>query len=808
MSLRGQYTVYGTVQTAEGTPVPLADVYEKTTGRLNSTDENGSFAITDLPAGTYQILIYSFEYNTYEQTVVLADTDKQLNIQLKALSSSLSAVEIRARRKEIFSLKRLNSIEGTAIYEGKKSEVVLLDQVVGNLAANNPRQIYAQVAGLNIYENNDAGLQLNIGGRGLDPNRTANFNTRQNGYDISADVLGYPESYYTPTAEALTEIQVVRGAASLQYGTQFGGLVNFKIKKPAPSKKVAITLSSSYGSYGQLTTFTDIGGTIGKFSYYGYYNYKTGDGYRPNSGFNSHNAYAYLRYDLSAKSWLSIETTYLDYLAQQPGGLTDTQFESDPTQSNRERNWFSVDWRLYNLQFNHQFGKQTKFNLSVFALDASRNAIGFRGNPKLLNTNPILELDEQRSDGSYINARDIISGTFKNWGAESRIIHTYNLGKQKATLLLGAKIYKSANTSVQGPGSTLSDADFEIQSDIFPDYPNQSEFEFPNFNMSLFGEHIFRIAKNFSLTPGFRIEHIKTQSIGTYRLLRYDAAGNEIYREDLSDDQQLSRTFALLGLGASYKIRKDIELYGNLSQNYRSVTFADIRTVSPTFIIDPDISDEKGFTADVGLRGRVGNQFNYDAGFFGLLYDNRIGIILDDRANRVRKNIGTAFIYGLESYGEWNVTKSIDPEITDRTVSIFSNISVTGSRYTSSEENNIEGKKVEFIPLLNLKAGLKVGYKDFLMSVQWTKLTEQYTDAENSERPAPGDSREGIVGTIPGYQILDISGSYTIKSLTLNCGITNVLNSAYYTRRATGYPGPGIIPSDGRAFYIGASIKI
>jgi Fe(3+) dicitrate transport protein len=72
---------------------------------------------------------------------------------------------------------------------------------------------------------------LHYGGRGLDPNRTSNFNTRQNGYDISADVLGYPESYYA-TPEALEEIQVIRGAASLQYGTQFGGLVNFKIKSP------------------------------------------------------------------------------------------------------------------------------------------------------------------------------------------------------------------------------------------------------------------------------------------------------------------------------------------------------------------------------------------------------------------------------------------------------------------------------------------------------------------------------------------------------------------------------------------------
>jgi Fe(3+) dicitrate transport protein len=51
-------------------------------------------------------------------------------------------------------------------------------------------------------------LQLSIGGRGLDPNRTSNFNTRQNGYDISADVLGYPESYYATPTEALEEIQL------------------------------------------------------------------------------------------------------------------------------------------------------------------------------------------------------------------------------------------------------------------------------------------------------------------------------------------------------------------------------------------------------------------------------------------------------------------------------------------------------------------------------------------------------------------------------------------------------------------------
>ena len=73
----------------------------------------------------------------------------------------------------------------------------MIDELYSNLSLNTSRQIFSQVSGLNIYQNDDAGLQLNVGGRGLDPNRTSNFITRQNSYDISADVLGYPESYYT-----------------------------------------------------------------------------------------------------------------------------------------------------------------------------------------------------------------------------------------------------------------------------------------------------------------------------------------------------------------------------------------------------------------------------------------------------------------------------------------------------------------------------------------------------------------------------------------------------------------------------------
>ena len=65
---------------------------------------------------------------------------------------------------------------------------------------------------------------------GLSPNRSWDFNVRQNGYDISADPYGYPEAYYNPQLQAVQRIEIVRGHGALQYGPQFGGMVNYILR--------------------------------------------------------------------------------------------------------------------------------------------------------------------------------------------------------------------------------------------------------------------------------------------------------------------------------------------------------------------------------------------------------------------------------------------------------------------------------------------------------------------------------------------------------------------------------------------------
>ncbi|WP_136480634.1 TonB-dependent receptor domain-containing protein [Cognatitamlana onchidii] len=808
VTLYAQHTIKGVVVFSEdNTPVAEVNIYDKVLGLITTTDANGQFEFSTSKE-SLTLVFFSFEYEVRE-IVVQSSKDNNLNIVLEDLTTQLSEVEVTARRQKLFELQRLKDIEGTAIYAGKKTEVVLVEQSMANLASNNARQIYSQVAGLNIYQNDDAGLQLNIGGRGLDPNRTSNFNTRQNGYDISADVLGYPESYYTPASEGIEQIQIIRGAASLQYGTQFGGLINFKMKSPNPNKPIELISRNTLGSFGLYTNFTSLSGTKDKFSYYTFFNSKKGDGFRPNSEFESKNVFAHLGYQFSEKTKLEGELTYLNYLAQQAGGLTDTMFNQDPLQSNRTRNWFEVNWLLYNLKLKHEFSEKTNFTFNFFGLDASRKAVGFRGDPYPtgLNKNPITTEDIQNSDGTFFYNRDVIVGDFKNWGAEARLLTKYNFINQESALLVGAKYYHANNASLQGAGSKGTDANFTIFNNDFPEYPNESDFKYPNRNLAVFGENIFRFSNTFSVTPGFRLEHIRTESDGMYYQKNYDNANNLISSEAFEDNRIFDRTFVLLGVGTSYKPNEYLELYGNVSQNYRSVTFSDIRTVSPTFIIDPEITDEEGFTIDVGLRGRYKRAFSYDVGVFTVQYNGRIGNILDDRANWVRTNAGDAIIYGVESFVDWNVIDLLQAS-SNYKLNLGLNLAYIDSEYTNSKVNGVKGNKVEFIPEVNLKTTLHFGYKNLLGSIQYTYLSEQFTDAFNSRKDIPGGLREGIVGEIPEYNIVDISISYSYKIFKLEAGINNLLDTSYFTRRATGYPGPGIIPSAPRNWYTTLQIKI
>ncbi len=325
------------------------------------------------------------------------------------------------------------------------------------------------------------------------------------------------------------------------------------------------------------------------------------------------------------------------------------------------------------------------------------------------------------------------------------------------------------------------------------------------------------MSDKWSITPGIRAEYIKTQSIGFYKERVFDFAGNIITETKNEENLERPRSFILGGIGISYKPifgknnekynKNELEIYANFSQNYRSVTFSDLRIQNPNLIISPDIKDESGFNADLGFRGKINTLLQFDVSLFYLNYNDRIsqverpGVAPTFNSFRFRGNIAQAKIYGIESLLEFNIGQLgnnwISTILPKSYLGLYLNTSILKSRYTNSEETAVLGRQVELVPPVTLRTGLQFGYKDFKLSYQYSYTKEHFTDATNVVRSATA-----VSGIIPSYEVMDLSMSYSYKWLKIEGSINNLTNNSYFTRRADGYPGPGIIPADGRAFFL------
>ena len=776
-------TVYGVVRSAaDDEPVPQAEVYLNDTEIFATTAPDGSYRLNEVPRGEYLLIVVASGHKPFTQPVRVDQPAHRVAIELDTSNYATETIEVLTAQG--LRVRHLRPVEGTNIYASKKSEVVKPQQLAANLAANNPRQIYYGVAGLNIWESDGIGLQLGIGARGLNPNRSSNFNVRQNGYDIAADALGYPESYYTPPAEALEEIQVVRGAAGLQYGTQFGGLVNFKFRRGPLDKKIALQQRLSAGSFGFFNSFTSLGGTVGKLNYYSFYQYRHSDGWRPNSQIDQHTGYLGLRWMKSRQLQLGLEYTHMQYLAQQPGGLTDALFEADPRQSIRPRNFFRVKWNLLAATLDYRPTPLTRVNAKVFGLLGGRDALG------------ILSQINRADPGGI---RDLMMDDFRNGGAELRAAQFYDLLGNTMTLSGGLRLYEGFTTKRQGKGPANDRPEFTY---LNPENPANSSFDFPSRNLAFFAENLFRLTPQWSLTPGFRLEYIDTQSEGYYNFRVTDLAGNILLEERREEALRRIRRFALLGIGSNYRLAAWAELYANFAQNYRAVNFNDLRIQNPNFRVDPDLQDERGFNADLGLRGELPNLFRYDVTLFYLQYADRIGAVLRVDSNlfnlyRERTNIADSRTYGLESFLEVELLRSWTKNEQLPSVQWFNNLTVLRATYVNSEEAAYEGNQVEMVPPVIWKTGLNAAWRKIRLSAQYAYTAAHYTDATNAD-----ETPNAVHGLIPAYEVVDLSLAYSWRGFTLTGSINNLLDARYFTRRAAGYPGPGIIPADGRRFFL------
>lgn len=767
----------GRVTTHTGSPVVGATVRVDQTGTSSTTTgQDGRFRVERVPTGFHRVDISAIGFSPATKRVLVnpgATTDADFVLQTRVVA--LEAFDVRGEPVP-GSMRPADDIVSNILTLGAKSEVVQVGQMNGNLAEKTPRQIFARVPGVFVYDMDGSGNQVNVSTRGLDAHRSWEMNVRQDGVLINSDLYGYPASHYSPPMEAIERVELIRGTAALQYGSQFGGFLNYVTKQPVPGERLTVESNSAVGGFGLRSSYASLSGTSGPIAFHGYAQMRVSDGYRQGSRSEAQGQFLSATWQASETFKLRAQAGRATYLFRIPGPLTDAMFAANPTQSTRSRSYFNPDIIVPAVIATWEPDTRTKVTAQfsgVFGDRASVQFVGFANQPDTIN----------RATGTYAT-RQVDIDRFNSKTGELRLTRNYEAGRWSGMLATGfALSINDLHRRQQGTGTTGTDADFTLSSGTF-----RRNIHYKTNNIAWFGENEVKVTPTWSVIPGMRAELGRTKMTGT--LAYYDPA---------DVPTTVDHRFPIFGVRSVKRWTRGSESYGGWSQSYRPMILQDVLPANALERTDPNLDDALGWTLEVGHRG-VARTISYDVTAFRMRYANRFGVQQLSDANGpylFKTNVGTTVTDGIELSLDVPIVTSDVVIVRASTATSYFDATYTEGTIVSGGQNiSIRGNRAEAVPRWISRNGLHVAAGRLTMSGQLSYVSDSYADALNTETP----SATGAIGKVPAYTIVDLNGSIGLTSrVRLRGGVNNVFNASYFTKRPTFYPGPGVWPSDGRA---------
>lgn len=673
------------------------------------------------------------------------------------LNFELPQIDIIGRNTDI-----INRIPGS-IFIIKEEKLKLINPSSGN-------EILRKVAGLNVIDEEGMGLRMNLGIRGMDPDRSRSVLVLEDGVPVSLAPYGEPELYYSPPIERMSGVEVVKGSGSILFGPQtLTGIVNYLTPDPPKQKTTSLKLSGGengifFGKIGFGTSYKNVGLQLNVFR-------KQGD----NVG-----VLKYRITDLNAKIKLAAGTNstfglklgvYNEKTNSTYVGITQIMYNNGEYFPVMPKN-DNLDVKRYTATLTHDLKLNNDLTLVTTAYGYTTERAWRRQDFSRTRAGNTTEVwGDTNVTGGAIFMRSTNSTQDRRFlvgGVEPRLYYEYRIGKIKNELDLGIRYHWEKAYEKRYNGSN---PDAESGALVTDEIRTGNAF-------SGYIQNRFFVSDKLTVTPGIRYELFNFNR----HILRNNSRDTNITAE--SDNSKF-----IPGIGVSYFLNKKFSFFAGIHRGYAPPRIKDAININAQVT---QLDAELSWNSEMGLRANLTNSFYAEFTGYYLDFSNQVipVSVSSGGTGSGLVNGGKTVHYGIEGafsvdFGELIRSKYniiLSSNLTLGKAFFNSDRYITKINGQDTSVINVKNNKLPYAPDLILNASVEFRFPfGAEMIISGNYSGKQFTDELNTVDP----SNDGLSGEIDHRLIIDLTARYNLKRINIGffVSVKNLTDVIYIAGR-------------------------
>ncbi|MFC0263949.1 TonB-dependent receptor domain-containing protein [Fontibacter flavus] len=755
--------ITGKVSTLEGEVIPFANILVVGTVKGAYTELDGTFQIFDLVDGEYTVKVSAVGYKSFTRNVqVRGGQISELDLIFEETGVEMPQITVIASKDRVFS-----RVPGSVTYLDAK-EIQTVNPLSGN-------EVLRRSPGVHVVDEEGLGMRVNIGIRGLDPDRSRSVLVLEDGVPVALAPYGEPEMYYTPAMDRMSGVEILKGSGQVLFGPQtIGGVVNYITANPPQEEEGSVYVQGGQGGF--FSGIVNYGNTFGNTGVQANLLRKSANNVGATE-FDITDFNTKFLFNINEKSELGVklglynESSNATYI-----GINQVMFDRGGEEDFvRMAPDDRLDVRRYSLSFSHQyrFNKNVRLRTIAYGYSTTRNwnrqdfSINDNNTPPANWTGVVW--GDREVPGGAVFMRDGTGNRnrqFEVGGIEPRLEIDHQLFNTKNELIVGTRyLYERAfEQRVNGTRAGVKSGNL-VEDEVRTGYA-----------LSAYFQNKVNITKKVDVNVGLRFENFDYDR----DIRRRSFAGLGLRDTVLVAGNVINEIIP--GVGFNYRPTQKINLFGGVHKGFAPPRTKDAITSLGEAL---DLEAERSVNYEFGLRTEPATWLFVEATGFVMDFSNQVIPVSESSGG-----LGFGLVNGgatLNRGVEAAVVMDFSNLLGMRKTKLTYDINATYLRATFAEDRfingvNINGNRTPYAPDWFVNSALTLQTESgFGLRLVGNFVGRQFGDELNTAEA----SVDGRIGVIPSYKVFDAVFSYEVSKWhsRFNLSIKNLTDERYIASR-------------------------